>query len=101
MISICTVMPPTTTRISTSGPMSTAPLVVKPPKEVSEARGVHNGGGPSGQSSNAPLASPAERFQAKQFLRIARIADVAIAVIVLLGAFLASNIERMPAGLEE
>jgi exopolysaccharide biosynthesis polyprenyl glycosylphosphotransferase len=69
-------------------------------KAGGEAPGSHNGGQPPGQRHRAPLASPAERLQAKRFLRIARIGDTALAVVILLGGFLASNIDRMPTGLQ-
>src|SRR5687767_12693072 len=66
-----------TARTSTSAPMSTAPM-----------------------TASAPPRSPWEQRQVRRYLRIARIGDTAIAVGVLLGGFLASNVDRMPAGLE-
>jgi exopolysaccharide biosynthesis polyprenyl glycosylphosphotransferase len=59
-----------------------------------------NGAQSRGDAVPAPL-SAAERHQAKRFLLIARIGDTAIAVAVLLGGFLASNIARMPVGFQE
>src|SRR5215210_182040 len=57
------------------------------------AHGEHTGQ-PPGQTPG-PLASPAKRLQAKRFLRMAQIGDTAIAVVILLGGFLASNIDRI------
>lgn len=80
--------------------MSTTPVIVSRRKEAGGAPGAHDGGHPPGQSHDGAPASPAKRLQAKRFLRMARIGDTAIAVVVLLGGFLASNIDRMPTGLQ-
>jgi exopolysaccharide biosynthesis polyprenyl glycosylphosphotransferase len=53
------------------------------------------------QSIGPPLSPPAERLRARRFLRITRIGDTAIGVIVLLGGFIASNLDRMPQGFQE
>jgi exopolysaccharide biosynthesis polyprenyl glycosylphosphotransferase len=63
--------------------------------------GVSSNGDQPGNLGRRFPVSPADRRQARRFLRIARIGDTAIAVVVLLGGFLASNIDRMPAGLQD
>jgi exopolysaccharide biosynthesis polyprenyl glycosylphosphotransferase len=65
---------------------------------------------PEGQPSSPPGGNGArhngvprrrERLELRQYRRIMPIADTVVALIVLLGAFLASNIDRMPTGLHE
>src|SRR3954471_22067148 len=80
--------------------MSATPVIVGPQEEAGEAHGVNTGRQTPGRSHGGPPASPAKRLQAKRFLRMARIGDTAIAVVVLLGGFLASNIDRMPTGIQ-
>lgn len=48
-----------------------------------------------------PALTPSDQRYARRYLRISRIADTAIAVLVLMGGFLASNIDRLPVGLLE
>src|SRR5437867_4356117 len=93
-------MLPMTAPTSTSRAMNTAPANGSRRKGAEEARGSRSGGPHPSQGHRAPLTSPSERLQAKRFLRIARIGDAAIAVVVLLGGFVVSNIDRMPAGLQ-
>jgi exopolysaccharide biosynthesis polyprenyl glycosylphosphotransferase len=69
-------------------------------KKVGQIRNPVPGGQPSDTSRRVPPRSPWEQRQVRRYLRIARIGDTAIAVGVLLGGFLASNVDRMPAGLE-
>ncbi len=75
------------------------PVLASRRKEGGGANGAHTGGQAPGQSRGLP-ASPAKRLQAKRFLRMVRVGDTAIAMVVLLGGFLASNIDRMPTGLQ-
>ena len=53
------------------------------------------------QSHDAATGLATEGFQSEPYLRSCRIADTGIAVVFLLGGFLASNIDRMPTGLQE
>ena len=69
-------------------------------KDLGETRKSSNGDLPPA-GSNSSLISPTEQLQVRRFLHIARLGDTAIAVLVLLGGFLVSNIHRMPAGLQE
>jgi exopolysaccharide biosynthesis polyprenyl glycosylphosphotransferase len=66
----------------------------------SDSGGSSNGTGSTGGAAPVPL-SGADQRQARRFLRIARVGDTVIAVLVLLGGFLASNIDRMPGGLQD
>jgi exopolysaccharide biosynthesis polyprenyl glycosylphosphotransferase len=74
--------------------MSTAAIVDPDTGEHARSRPAN------GQSFGAPLSPPAERVRAKRLLRIARIGDTVIGVLVLLGGFIASNLARMPHGLQ-
>ena len=56
--------------------------------------------GPSSRGRRSLPVSPWQQRQVRRYLRYARIGDTAIAVVVLLGGFLASNVDRMPAGLQ-
>ena len=76
-------------------------MIDKPQQDVWQPHVMPNGGPTPDQSHDAATGLPTEGFQSEPYLRSCRIADTGIAVVFLLGGFLASNIDRMPTGLQE
>ncbi len=85
---------------STPGPKRIG-LTISAPSELADVGRSSNGSAKPRDVERPAPVSPADRRQTRRYLRVARIGDTAIAVLVLLGGFLASNIEHMPGGLQD
>ncbi len=74
--------------------MSTAPTTVDRSGDRAAARPL---------SASLPRVSlrPFERHRASRLLAVARLADTAVAILILLTGFLASNLHRLPVGFQE
>jgi len=79
--------------------MSTA-AIANPQPLPGDPRGKPTEAQPSNGYQRAPLAPPSQGMRAQRLLRIARVGDTLIGVSVLLGGFLARNLDRMPRGLQ-
>src|SRR3954470_1012627 len=97
MTLISTETPSMTGLINTSEAMSTIPVTIKPRPEAAETLRSSNGHAPDSPRPPAHSEPPRE----KRFFRILRVADMVIGVGALLGGFLATTIDRMPAGTQE
>src|SRR4051794_12671676 len=99
MTLISTETPSMTGLINTSEAMSTIPVTIKPRPEAAETLRSSNGHAPETPRPSPQRASEPPRE--KRFFRILRVADTVIGVGALLGGFLATTIDRMPAGAQE
>lgn len=79
--------------------MSIAPLPTGPSGQLEPLRPRRDGRRSAGRQVASLSAS--EHRLTRRYLRVARVGDTLIAVLVLIGGFLASNRDRMPTGLQE
>src|SRR4051794_1666083 len=86
---------------STSEAMSTAQVLDRSLAEPEDGRASRNGHAATNAHDRPHISTASERPQEERFFRIARLADTAIGVSALLGGFLATTIDRMPAGARE
>ena len=81
--------------------MSLAPLATGASEQLGPLRPRPNGHRSRPNSRPVMSLSASEQRLIRRYLRVARVGDTVSAVLVLIGGFVASNLDRMPAGFQD